>query len=67
MHSSLVALIDTGVFNTAAFEATGQPIPTDCNRACLEGAVGCYLAAVVAHDPKQLPLAASVKFTETIK
>jgi len=37
---------------------------TACDRACLEGFVDTYLDALVAHDPKQLPLARDVKFTE---
>ena len=40
------------------------PIPTNCDRACLEGLATQYLAALVAHDPKRLPLAADVKYTE---
>jgi len=40
------------------------PIPIDCDRKCLERLVDQYLAAVVAHDPKRLPLAADVKYTE---
>lgn len=35
-----------------------------CGRACLEGIVDQYLAALVAHDPAQAPLANKVKFTE---
>ena len=35
-----------------------------CDRACLEGFVDRYLDALVAHDPKQLPLAPNVRFTE---
>jgi hypothetical protein len=35
-----------------------------CDRACLEGFVDQYLDAVVKHDPKGLPLAKNVKFTE---
>jgi hypothetical protein len=35
-----------------------------CNRACLNGFVDQYLAAMVAHDPSRLPLAKNVKFTE---
>jgi hypothetical protein len=35
-----------------------------CDRACLEGLVNKYLDAVIAHDPKLLPLAKNVKFTE---
>src|SRR5215204_1962158 len=40
------------------------PIPVDCNRACLEGLMNQYLDAVVAKDPKRLPLSADVKYTE---
>jgi hypothetical protein len=35
-----------------------------CGRACLEGLVDRYIAALVAHEPEQLPLAQGVKFTE---
>ena len=35
-----------------------------CDRACLESLVDKYLDAAIAHDPKQLPLARDVKFTE---
>src|SRR5437764_7610298 len=35
-----------------------------CDRACLEGFVDKYLDAVIAHDPKMLPLARGVKFSE---
>src|SRR5262245_48810002 len=35
-----------------------------CDRACLEGFVDRYLDAVIAHDPKRLPLAPNAKFTE---
>jgi hypothetical protein len=41
-----------------------KPVPTDCNRACLEGLMEQYLGALVAHDPKRLPLSADVKYTE---
>ena len=43
--------------------ATG-PIPLNCNRACLEDVVNQYLAALVAHDPKRLPLSADAIYTE---
>jgi len=35
-----------------------------CDRACLEGFVDQYLDAVIAHDPKRVPIAANAKFTE---
>jgi hypothetical protein len=44
--------------------AAAGPIPVNCDRACLEGLVDQYLNALVAHDPKLLPLATDVKYTE---
>jgi hypothetical protein len=44
--------------------ASTGPIPLNCNRACLEGLIDQYLAAVVAHDPKRLPLSEDVMYTE---
>ena len=44
--------------------AQAPRIPADCNRACLEGLINQYLDAVVAHDPRRLPLAADVRYTE---
>ena len=41
-------------------KAADQP----CERGCLEGFVNDYLAAMVAHDPKRLPVTPNVKFTE---
>jgi len=35
-----------------------------CNRACLDGLVDQYLDAMIAHDPKMVPLARNVRFTE---
>ena len=71
MRSTLVALcavaIVTGgiaiTFAPNARASTG-PIPLKCDRACLENVVDQYLAALVAHDPKRLPLSADVKYTE---
>jgi hypothetical protein len=45
-------------------DASTGPIPLNCDRACLEGVVDQYLAAVVARDPKRLPLSKDVKYTE---
>ena len=35
-----------------------------CDRACLDGMVDSYLAALIAHDPSRLPLTPDAKFTE---
>ena len=45
-------------------EASTGPIPLRCDRACLERVMDQFLEAVVAHDPKRLPLSADVKYTE---
>jgi hypothetical protein len=49
--------------------AAAEPRPgarpaSHCDPDCLNGMIDKYLAAVVAHDPSQAPLAPSVKFTE---
>ena len=46
------------------FSAQVKTVPIDCNRACLEGLMEQYLAALLAHDPRRLPLSADVKYTE---
>ena len=52
----------------AALLALGIGRPADaqgaCDRKCLEGFVDRYLDAAVKHDPKAVPLAANVRFTE---
>jgi len=45
-------------------DASIGPIPLNCNRACLENVVNEYLTALVARDPKRLPLSKDVKYTE---
>jgi hypothetical protein len=59
----MAAFVLAGYFAPHAEAATG-PIPLNCNRACLESLVDQYLAALVAHDPKRLPLSADVKYSE---
>jgi hypothetical protein len=49
---------------TGNLAASTGPIPLNCNRTCLEGLIEQYLAAVVAHDPKRLPLSEDVTYTE---
>ncbi len=68
MRSTLGALAVAAALIGGAFVAhvngsTG-PIPLNCDRACLEGLIDQYLAAVVAHDPKRLPLSEDVMYTE---
>src|SRR5712671_865052 len=72
MRSSVVAIgaialvaaaILTGTLIPGVDASTGS-IPLNCNRVCLENLVDQYLAAVVAHDPKRLPLSKDVMYTE---
>jgi hypothetical protein len=43
---------------------TTQSRAASCDRACLEGFVDRYFAAVIADDPSAVPLAPNVRFTE---
>jgi hypothetical protein len=67
MRSTLVAFGALAaaalIFSSPANASTGS-IPLNCDRACLEDVVNQYLAALVAHDPKRLPLSADVRYTE---
>jgi hypothetical protein len=58
-----LAVIFTGDLAPKADASTG-PIPLNCDRACLENVVDQYLAALVARDPKRLPLSKDVMYTE---
>ncbi len=51
-------------FALAALAASSARASDVCDRACLEGLADRYIAALVAHDPQQLPLAQGVRFTE---
>jgi hypothetical protein len=60
----LVAAAAIAARIVAPVQASIGPIPLNCNRACLEGVIDQYLAAVVKHDPKGLPLSEDVIYTE---
>jgi hypothetical protein len=60
----LLALSAAIFFDLAPANASTGPIPLNCDRACLENLVNQYLAALVAHDPKRLPLSQDVRYTE---
>ncbi len=60
--SGLIAVV-AGYVIPCVYASTG-PIPLNCNRACLEGVMDQYLAALVAHDPKRAPLSADAVYTE---
>jgi hypothetical protein len=60
------ALLISGLLFLALMGSYGyaQSRSKSCDRACLEGFIDKYLDAAIAHDPKLLPLARDVKFTE---
>ncbi len=61
MGGRAVALAFSAVVALAASSAQASDV---CDRTCLDGLVDRYIAALVAHDPEQLPLAQGVRFTE---
>lgn len=62
--SSIVAGIAVLLVAGAHGVAMAQNASGACDRACLEGLADKYLDALIAHDPKLLPLSRNVKFTE---
>jgi len=65
MRRTLIIIGTISVLVTAVLmHASTGPIPLKCNRACLENVVDQYLTALVAHDPKRLPLSKDVMYTE---
>lgn len=60
---AVAVALTTGAFVAHVSGSTG-PIPLNCDRACLEGLIDQYLAAVVAHDSRRLPLSEDVTYTE---
>ena len=63
---SVAGIVAVFVVGSLAYrvDASVGPIPLNCNRACLENVVDQYLAAVIAHNPRLVPLSADVKYTE---
>ena len=65
-----VGLSGAAVAQSNAVAAIPRPATTtqsraaSCDRACLEGWVDRYFAAAAADDPKAVPLAQNVRFTE---
>lgn len=60
---SSVAIFAAAVLADVPRAAAAAPAST-CDRACLEGVVDNYVAALTARDPSKVPFAAGVKFTE---
>jgi hypothetical protein len=57
--AAALATVSLAVCATAA-----QAAAAACDRVCLEGFIGKYFDAALAHDPGRLPLAKNVRFTE---
>ena len=67
MKKALLALGAALVMLAGAPVASAQPatiVPPTCERECLKAFIDRYIAAMVAHDPKSLPLTYDAKFTE---
>ena len=64
MRAAVLVIAVVVVALTRGLSASTGPIPLNCNRACLEGVMDQFLAAVVAHDPKKAPLSKDIKYTE---
>jgi hypothetical protein len=63
--NALRAMYVAGLLSLGGTVLAAQPAaPADCNRACLEGMVERYFDAVIANDPKLVPLSPNVRFTE---
>jgi hypothetical protein len=58
------ALLGASAADRAGAQARLFQAPLACDRACLIGLANDYLAALVAHDPKAVPLASNLKFVE---
>jgi hypothetical protein len=61
---ALIAAASFAGYSSVQVQASTGPIPLNCDRACLEGVMNQYLAALVAHDPRPLPLSEDVMYTE---
>lgn len=60
-RATLLLLISSAVLFAAPKAKT---LPSPCDNACLTDAVNNYLAALVAHDPAQVPLSSHLEFVE---
>src|SRR5262249_54511099 len=64
----IITLVSLALLLPAAWITADQsPAQTSCDRECLRGFITQYLNAMVAHNPKTLPLAPNARFTEDTK
>lgn len=61
----LILFASAGILSAAPVPAA-KDLPAHCNRACLIGTMNNYFAALVAHDPSQVPLSPQLEFVENI-
>jgi hypothetical protein len=64
MRTKVALFAVIGMWLASAAAQGGQSSTRPCDRACLEGFVDRFLDAFIQHDPRRLPLAKNVKFTE---
>jgi hypothetical protein len=62
--SALLVVLLPSTWVIAAAQSSAQ---ASCNRECLRDFITQYLNAMIAHNPKTLPLAANLRFTEDTK
>ena len=63
-HTSAMGVLAAAFALLALAGAPARAAPRTCDRACLEGLVGQYLAALAAHDPSKLPAGRTIRFVE---
>lgn len=61
LRATLLLLVSSTVLFAAP---AAKMLPSPCDKACLTDAVNSYIAALVAHDPSQVPLSAKLEFVE---
>ena len=65
LFATLLPVCALGLLAAIARPASAAPAKAgECDRACLEGFVDQYMAAVAAHDPSKLATAPNVRYTE---
>jgi hypothetical protein len=58
------AVLAAGISALFALSTSAQAATGDCDRACLNGIVEKYIAAMQAHDPSKAPIARGTRYTE---
>jgi len=57
-------LAGIGLLGVLAAPPVAKAADASCDRACLDGFVDQYMAALVAHDPARLPLTKTARYSE---